>query len=222
MIHVTQFESLPALNAACIARMRTTLQAESATPSALMLSGGRTPLSIFNEIAANPFPVAANVYLTYTDDRDVLEDSPESNYGTTLPMIHALGLPLERVLRVPTELPLEAAAERWHQDFEAFFAQGGQIPLAFLGMGADGHTCSLFSQDDLDRGAGRFASPTWRPSPPNRVTVTPTLLERCDEVIFLVTGADKADVIAQLLGDPTSIPAGRAVAQCGNVQLWRA
>lgn len=221
MIRVRTFETLPTLNAACIDTMRRVLQHESDLPQALMLSGGRTPLSIFAEITAQPFPVAANAFLTYTDDRYVPEDSPESNFGTTQPMIQALGLPSERVIRVHTELTLESAAERFHEDFEAFFARGGRIPVAFLGLGADGHTCSLFSQEDLDRGKGRFASPTPRPTPPDRVTVTPTLLERCDEIIFLVTGADKADVIAQLLQTPEAIPAGRATAHCAKVQLWR-
>ena len=68
-----------------------------------------------------------------------------------------------------------------------FFARGGEIPVAFLGMGADGHTCSLFTREDLDRGAGRLASPTPRPTPPHRVTVTPALLERCDHVIKIPT-----------------------------------
>lgn len=222
MIQVTPFDSLAALNAACIDAIRSVLQADAATRQAVMLSGGRTPLAIFREIAENPFPVSPQACITFTDERHVPIDSPDSNHGATLPMLRALHIPDERVLHVHTELSLEDAAERFHEDFDAFLLRGGQIPLAFLGLGTDGHTCSLFSQEDIDRGIDRYASPTWRPTQPHRVTVTPTLLERCERIVFLVTGEDKADVIAQLLETPDAIPAGRATARCKNVHLWRA
>lgn len=221
-MHVQHFESVAAVNQACEALLRETLGTDTGAPRAVMLSGGRTPLALFQQIAAKPFPVSENAWLTYTDDRHVPTESPESNFGATLPMIEALGLPMERVLRVHTELSLEDAATRYHEDFSAFFDQGGEIPVAFLGIGTDGHTCSLFTQDDIDRGAGRLASPTPRPTPPHRVTVTPSLLNRCGRIIFLITGSDKDAVVEQLLHDPQSIPAGRATAACKSVEIWRA
>ncbi len=221
-MEVRSFEDVATLNVACEALIRETLQAATDAPAAVMLSGGRTPLALFNQIAAAPFPIGAQAYITYTDDRHVPVDSPESNFGATLPMITALGLPLERVLRVDTSLSLEDAATAFHQRFVEYFESGGTIPVAFLGIGTDGHTCSLFSQDDIDRGAGRFASPTTRPTPPHRVTVTPQLLKRCGQIIFLITGADKEAVLRQLLDTPEAIPAGRAVAGCTNVSVWRA
>lgn len=223
MIVEKSFADAQALNDACEAAMREVLAGATAdAPRAVMLSGGRTPLALFQQIAAHPFPVGSGAWITYTDDRHVPVESPESNFGATLPMINALGLPLERVLRVNTELSLEDAAARFHADFEAFFAAGGTIPVAFLGMGTDGHTCSIFTREDFERGAGRYASPTWRPTPPHRVTVTPMLLERCERVIFLLVGADKAAVIKQLLEAPETMPAGWATAGCKHVELWRA
>ena len=221
-MNIRHFDDVVALNDACEAVIRETLGGATGAPTAVMLSGGRTPLALFKQIAAAPFPVGAAAYITYTDDRHVPVTSPESNFGATLPMISALGVPLGQVLRVETERTLEEAATKFHEDFEAFFAKGGSIPVAFLGIGTDGHTCSLFTQEDIERGAGRFASPTRRPTPPDRVTVTPRLLERCGKIIFLVTGADKAEVLQQLLETPEAIPAGRAVAGCADVSVWRA
>lgn len=221
-MQVKEFSDVAALNAECEARMRAVLGAAQETPAAVMLSGGRTPLALFEKIAEQPFPVGAQAYLTYTDDRYVPAESPESNFGATLPMIRALGLPLAHVLRVKTDLPLAEAADQFHRDLAAFLDAGGTIPLAFLGIGTDGHTCSLFSQEDIDRGAGKLASPTYRPAPPDRVTVTPSLLARCGEIVFLVAGRDKDAVVAQLLNEPGAIPAGRAVAGHPNVTIWRA
>lgn len=221
-MQVKHFEDVTSLNCACADLIRETLQAAVEVPAAVMLSGGRTPLALFDAIAAAPFEIGGQAYITYTDDRHVPVYSPESNFGSTLPMINALGLPLERVIRVDPDLSLEEAASKYHEELEAFFASGGQIPVAFLGIGTDGHTCSLFNQEDLDRGQGRLASPTPRPTPPDRVTVTPGLLERCGNVIFLVTGEEKEPVLRQLLDRPAEIPAGRATARCANVTVWRA
>lgn len=222
MIETRNFTDTQALNDACAALLQEVLQPGPGGPRAVMLSGGRTPLALFKQIAAAPFAVDTDAYLTYTDDRHVPVESPDSNFGATLPMIEALALPLEHVLRVDTSVSLEESASRFHAAFEQFLAQGGRIPVAFLGLGTDGHTCSLFNQEDIDRGAGRYASPTWRPEPPHRVTVTPRLLERCERIIFLVTGADKEAVVQQLLETPAAIPAGRATSGCARVELWRA
>jgi len=220
-IEVTDYANAEALNDAVYALMREVLGAAE-TPTAVMLSGGRTPLALFAKTAAQPYSVGPGAWITYTDDRHVPVESPESNYGATLPMIDALGIPRAQVIKVDTMLSLEEAAERYHLDFVRFLEGGGEIPVAFLGLGPDGHTCSLFSQEDIDRGAGRLASPTWRPAPPNRVTVTPGLLERCGKIVFMVAGRDKDEVVAQLLETPAEIPAGRAIARCARVALWRA
>src|SRR5690606_24873847 len=103
---------------------------------------------------------------------------------------------------------------------DAFIEAGGAFPLAFLGLGTDGHTASLFSREDLDRAAGRWASPTPRPTPPDRVTVTPATLARVDRIVFLVAGRDKDAVTQQLLDSPTSVIAGQAVEGARHVEVW--
>ena len=185
-----------------------------------MIPGGRTPLPVFDAIVRKPFPIALTTHIAYTDDRHVPEDSPESNYGASRPMLRALQIPPERTIRVYAELPLAAAAERYHKDLKSFVDGGGWIGVAFLGLGPDGHTCSLFSQADLDRGRNRYAVAVERPSGPHRVSVTPALLEETERVILLATGSDKHAVADQLLRDPGSVIAGRAVMGCANVELW--
>lgn len=195
---------------------------DEAAPFAVMLSGGSTPLPIYEAIASAPSPCSPALHLTFSDDRHVPLDSPLSNHGNILPMIAALGVTTDRVIAVNPEVSLDAAAAEYEQSFDAFFSKGGSLRLALLGMGEDTHTCSLFSDADLAASVDHLAIPVRKNTPPDRVSVTPGLLEIADRIIILVAGASKAAVIQQLLTEPETTIAGRAVAGCPSVELWYA
>ncbi len=215
------FDTRDALDDALYALIEKELSLHLARPHAVMLSGGSTPVPVYERIAQQPFSIAPTACVTYSDDRHVPPDSPDSNYGVTQPMLKALGLPDERVLRVETEHPLDEAAEAFHNRLADFMLAGGRITLALLGLGSDGHTCSLFTTEDLDRGAGRYAVAVPRPQPPNRVSVTPNTLVHCERVVFVVSGEDKAAVARQFLETPERLVAGQAVAGREEVELWQ-
>lgn len=221
-IDVTEYASKERLLEAMEARLRAVLSASSEHPFAVLISGGNTPLPVYTALAHGPPATSPQAGIAFADDRHVPASSPESNFGNARPMIESLGIPAGQTLRVHTELPLEEAADRYHRDLDAFLSAGGTIPLAFLGLGADGHTCSLFTGEDLERGAGRLAAPVYKTVPPNRITVTPDLLSRVEQVVFIVAGNDKMEVVAALLEKPETLTAGKAVAGCPSVALWRA
>jgi len=202
------------------------LEARPAGPFAVLLSGGRTPLAAYRlcaaALGAARFAPPPELHLTFSDERMVPDDDPESNYGNARALVAALGLPPERVLRPATALPLPAAALRWHEDFAGFFAHGGVLTLGLLGLGADGHTASLFCRDDLDRGRGRWTIPVFRETGPSRVSVTPDLLARVQRLIFAVSGPDKAAAVERLVRPPSSLIAGLAVAAAPRVEVWYA
>ncbi|HPC15815.1 MAG TPA: 6-phosphogluconolactonase [Candidatus Hydrogenedentes bacterium] len=197
------------------------LASESATPRAVMLSGGRTPLAAYKALAQKPAPAAKNAWALFSDERMVPPDSPESNFGNAAGLLSAMDIREEHILRVRTDLPPAMAAERYHNDLAAFFSVGGRITLGLLGIGADGHTASLFSLADVERGADRWAIPVARTDGPDRVSVTAALIRRIDRIVFLVSGRDKAPVVACMLNDPGRIPAGKAVEGLSRVELWR-
>ena len=220
-IQVRDFESKDALLVAVEALIRETLTRNANGDFALMVSGGNTPLPVYASIAAEPVPASPHAYLAFTDDRYVPVDSPESNYGNARAMIEAVGLS-DRTLRIDPDLEIEACAAKYDADLAAFLGRGGAIPVALLGLGADGHTCSLFNDTDLARAENCLAAPAYKDSPPDRITVSPRLLAQVDEIIFVVAGDDKAPMIDALLNAPTTITAGKAVADCQSVSLWRA
>jgi 6-phosphogluconolactonase/glucosamine-6-phosphate isomerase/deaminase len=112
---------------------------------AVMLSGGSTPLPAYRSVAARPPRPAAGLKILFSDDRYVPSTENASNYHQSLALIEALALPESSVLRVRTELPLEKAAEDYEQRLDALLGEDTHFTLGLLGLGADGHTASLFN-----------------------------------------------------------------------------
>jgi len=187
-----------------------------------MLAGGQTPLEAYRLVAERRPQAGKGLHVLFSDERHVPADSMESNYGKARPLLAALGLPEDRVLRVHAELGLAEAAQRWDDDLTGFFQRGGTIPFGVLGLGADGHTASLFSREDVERGMGCYAIPVTPPTGPARISVTPRLLKKVGHLVFVVTGSGKTEVVERLLHQPDSLTAGLAVAGAPSVDLYYA
>jgi len=186
-----------------------------------MLSGGNTPLPAYRALGdRRDLAHRAGFRVLFSVDRYVPADSPASNYHQTQPLLAALALPSDAVLRVRTELPLEDAARDYEDQLAALLRSGAGIGLGLLGLGADGHTASLFSAADIERAHGRLALAVHRPDGMSAVSVTPDLLARVAEPVFVVAGADKRAAVARLLARDPELTAWRAVAGCGRVELW--
>ena len=214
-----RFASRPALESALEERLARTIAAPGA--AALMLSGGSTPLPAYRALAARPdLRPEAGLRVLFSDDRYVPADSPASNYLQAQPLLAALALPAGAVLRVRTELPLEDAARDYDARLGALLRAGVRIGLGLLGLGADGHTASLFGPADLARARSRLAIAVHRPDGMSAVSVSPDLLAQVAEPVFLVAGADKRDAVRQLLARDPTLTAWRAVAGCPRVELW--
>jgi 6-phosphogluconolactonase len=146
--------------------------------SALMLAGGTTPGPAFGLLARKPPPAPPGLSILYSDERHVPSDSDASNYHLSKPLLDALALPGSQVLRVQTELPLEAAAQAYEESLQKLLGEKIPVHLGLLGLGADGHTASLFKASDLAAARGRLAIPVQRPDGRTAVSVKPDWLAR--------------------------------------------
>jgi 6-phosphogluconolactonase len=189
---------------------------------AIMLSGGRTPLPIYERIADSPFKVSPELHIMMSDERMVPENSPDNNFKNAANMISSLGIPGKRILKVRTSLPLETAAMRYNDDIAAFFRQEGRLTLALLGLGADGHTASLFRDSDLLASRGKFAIPVSLTPLFDRVSATPDTIKRAEQIIFITSGREKNAVIDMLNTDPDSVIAGQVTKGTAGTELWYA
>jgi 6-phosphogluconolactonase/glucosamine-6-phosphate isomerase/deaminase len=173
----------------------------------VMLAGGRTPLEIYRRAAAEGLSTNGRLFLS--DERYVPVTDPQSNFGTISPFFPTLG-------RIPTELPIEAAAQAFHDNL----SQINRIPLGLLGIGSDGHTASLFNLKDAALRDEQLSIPVIKTDKPDRISVTPTFLHKVDKILILATGVDKKAMIQTLLEKPETIPAGVALANHPHVEIW--
>jgi 6-phosphogluconolactonase len=217
-LSVRRFATRAALDAAVTERLTAAIAAQG--PTAIMLSGGTTPLPAYRALSNAALAHDAGLRIVFTDERHVPDDSDASNYHQTRPLLDALALPPGAIVRVRTDLPLEEAAADYDRGLAALLAAGIPINLGLLGLGADGHTASLFGTRDLERGAKRLAIPVNRPDGLLAVSVTPRLLAHVADPIFVVAGDSKREAIKALVAQDPGLIAWRAVQGCERVQLW--
>ena len=184
------------------------------------LSGGGTPKQVYPlllEPARRDRIDWSAVEFWWGDERAVPPDHPDSNFGVAYGMLISQlpNVRPERIHRMPAEAPdLDAAALSYESELRLAFGARGDEPPAFdliwLGMGPDGHTASLFPGSaglDEDR---RWVIPNFAPSQNAwRMTLTFPVLNAGRDVLFVVTGADKADPLRQIRAGRSDLPAAR-------------
>lgn len=186
--------------------------------AAVMLSGGETPMPAYRLLAQRRIVPAPGLCIYFSDDRYVPSDSDASNFHQSRPLLDALAP--ERVLRVKTELPLAQAAADYDRELASLAAAGARFGLGLLGLGTDGHTASLFGRQDIERARGQRAIAVHRPDGRDAVSVTPAVLARASEIIFVVAGAQKRAALAALLDRDAELTAWQAVSGCAAVAVW--
>lgn len=173
----------------------------------LALAGGRTPEPVYRELARDPSIDWGSVDLFFTDERAVPPEHPESNYGMIRRvLLSVVPLPPGQIHRMEAERPDREAAAR---DYERRLPS--RLDVLVLGVGQDGHTASLFPGSAVLDEQRRLVMPVVGPKPPpERLTLTPPVIEAARHVAVIATGKDKAAAIARAIEGtwaPREIPA---------------
>lgn len=174
---------------------------------AIALAGGRTPRGVYERVAEAGAAIDwTRVELWFGDERHVPPDHPDSNYRMAREALTGrVPIPAANVHRIHTEqADPGAAADAYEDDLQrAFDLAPGEWPvfdLVLLGMGADGHTASLFPGTPVLDEEERLVAAVWVERLHTwRVTLTYPVLNHARHVLILVSGADKADTLAQVL-----------------------
>jgi 6-phosphogluconolactonase len=191
-----------------------------------VLSGGSTPRRLYELLAERPYCSELDwtkVEFFWGDERAVPPDHPSSNFRMAREtLLDKLGVPAERIHRIETDggdqQALDEAARRYEADIDRVLGRVAGVSsrpphfnLFLLGMGEDGHTASLFPGTEALEETERWVVAHDVPAVSGkRITMTPPLINAAHFIIFLVAGASKADVLAQVLQgarDPRRYPA---------------
>jgi 6-phosphogluconolactonase len=176
----------------------------------LAVSGGHTPWQMLRDLAREEVPWEA-VQVFQVDERVAPAGDPARNL-THLRESLLAGAPLrpDQVHAMPVEDPdLAAAARHYARTLEELAGSPPVLDLVHLGLGPDGHTASLVPGDPVLGVTDADVAVTGVYQAHRRLTLTYPVLNRARGILWLVTGADKADMLLRLRDGDGSIPAGR-------------
>ena len=190
------------------------------------LSGGNTPRAMFKALARPRMRLGIPwrlVHLYWADERCVPPDHPESNYGAAFAQcLKYVPIPRENVHRIPGEEAPERACRLYAEILRRHLPAGGggrpQLDWVILGMGADGHTASLFPGRPWEA-EGPCLLAHHPDTGQARVSLTLSTLLAARRVTVQVTGGNKAETLATVLqGQAPDLPAAHL--QGPHIEWW--
>ncbi|HEX5575143.1 MAG TPA: 6-phosphogluconolactonase [Gemmatimonadales bacterium] len=170
----------------------------------LALSGGSTPRAAYERLATDELAHQLDwqrTHVLWGDERCVPPDNPKSNYRMAKEaLLDRVPIPPNQVYRIRGEDEPQEAAADYEDELRSL---NGSLDLVLLGLGEDGHTASLFpgqpTVHETEYWVMAVPAPTgdmWR------ITLTPAVLNLAGNVTFVVSGASKAQRLAEVLQGP--------------------
>ncbi len=197
----------------------------------LVLAGGHTPISLYRRLAQPPWREGIpwdRTHVYWSDERCLPPDHPDSNHRAAREaLLDRVQVVPGRVHRIPAEQGPERGAELYQVELRSIFPSSPfpAFDLCILGVGADGHTASLFYGDDALSEKERWVAPvprSWGSPPVPRVTLTLPSLCAARSVVLLADTGGKERALAAILGGTAGgavLPAAR-VRSANGPALW--
>jgi len=188
----------------------------------IALSGGSTPLGLFHLLGSDAYRATipwTQIHFFWVDERCVPPQDKESNYGQfKRNVLEPLKISSQQAHPIDGNLSAQEAAHNYAEILRTWAEKGHELPRfdwVLLGMGRDGHTASLFPGQSTaltDEQAVIAVTAQYDQRPSNRVTLTPQILNLARQVVFMVSGSQKADRLQEVLQgihDPLRLPVHR-------------
>jgi 6-phosphogluconolactonase len=193
------------------------------------ISGGSTPRKLYSLLGSAEYSPQVDwqkAHFFWVDERCVPKEHEESNFKTAFDrLLSKISIPGENIHRIKGEEDPDQAARDYEKEVRKFFGMPGlpMFDLVILGMGEDGHTASLFPGSQSLEETSRLAVPVYLEKPNrNRITLTLPVLNNATQILFLVAGHSKADLVNEILGNGAKkerYPAGHIAPIRGDL-LW--
>ncbi len=200
------------------------------TISHIALSGGSTPKEVFKQLAEHFKNEIdwSKVQFYWGDERCVLPDDEESNYKMANEYLFSkIELPLGNIHRIKGENEPIEEAKSYADLLEKSLPNVGKQPqfdLVILGLGDDGHTTSIFPNQIHLWNSEAYCEVAEHPlTGQKRVTLTGGIINNAKEVAFLVTGANKAEKVLEIIekkGNYNTYPASLVKPNSGRLNWF--
>lgn len=180
----------------------------------LALSGGSTPWAMLGKLAKKELPWG-RVKIVQVDERAAPDGDPERNLvQLQKEFTDRISLPLENLYAMPvTSEDLDEGARSTAGTVVELAGEPPVLDLVHLGLGADGHTASLVPGDPVLDISDRDVATTGLYSNRRRMTLTFSIINRARNILWLITGDGKAEMLNRMISADLDIPAGRVSQQ---------
>jgi 6-phosphogluconolactonase len=188
----------------------------------LAVSGGKTPWQMLRALASESLPWP-DVHIVQVDERIAPAGHTDRNLTHLCESLSQAPLRAEQIHAMPVEeADLDAAAANYARTLAQLAGTPPMLDLVHLGLGADGHTASLVPGDVAMDVTDREVALTGIYQQRRRMTLTYPLINRARKILWVVTGAEKVEMLRRLRADDVSIPAGRIISANALVLADRA
>lgn len=178
----------------------------------VVLSGGETASNVYRQFAAPGFGDQIpweSVHLFWSDERCVPPESEGSNFGIAHhTFLKFISIPDENIHRIRGEENPDTESIRYSKEIQEHLALRNAsenfFDWVFLGLGADGHTASIFpGQEEIVKTSNLCEVARHPQTDQKRVTLTPAAIKRSGRVTYHVVGQQKAEIVTALILEPT-------------------
>jgi 6-phosphogluconolactonase len=170
------------------------------------LSGGNTPRGVYSLLAEEHKELPWDkVHIFFGDERHVPPDDPDSNFRmASESLLTRVPIPEKNIHRILAEMDAIPAAQNYEAQLREFFhlatSEWPRFDLVLLGLGDDGHTASLFPGTAALNESSRTVAANWVEKLQTfRITLTFPVLNHAADVVFLVSGESKAEIVSEVL-----------------------
>ena len=190
----------------------------------IALSGGNTPRPVYGRLAAIARDLPWElIRITFSDERCVPPDDPQSNFGMAKETLFVpAAVPEKSIARLRGEIDPQIAAREYEDHLDVLATQRGETiyrhDLILLGLGDDGHTASLFPntaglEEETRKIIANFVPKlnSWR------LTFTFPLINHARHVCFLVNVSKNAELIERVIRGDLQLPASRVNPTAGTL-----
>lgn len=195
---------------------------------AVALAGGSTPARTYELLSREPYRERipwGDVHIFWGDERCVPADDPRSNQRMARrALLDSVPIPPAQIHPIDGTLAPDIAALEYDSDLRVLAQEKtGFLDLVLLGLGEDGHTASLFPGTSALDASNRWVLPV-APTPNRlaRITLTPQFINHARQIVFLVSGSGKVDVLRRVLegqSDDDDLPA-RSIQPTSGELRW--
>jgi 6-phosphogluconolactonase len=208
---------------------RTKLLLQQKEHICIALSGGSTPNMYLGKLAEeeNSNEIAwERIHFFWADERMVPPTDPQSNYhAITKVLFSKVDIPEENIHRIMGESVPQLEVMRYGTEvLNNVSRKESSLPefdWILLGMGSDGHTASIFPNVELKDQFNNITAVSKNPDTGQmRITLTEQMINNAENVTFVITGKEKADVLFEVLkGEKEKYPAGRVFPLSGKLEF---